>query len=241
MKTILVVDDDERMRRILWEMLRKRGFRVIKARDAVDAHRMLREGGLVDLVLLDINMPEVSGDAFNEVMQSFHYKTPVIVCSVLSIEEQSKRIPDARDYYDKSESFSVLIDKIDTAFTNERDYKEILIIDEDPHVRLVYRQLLMREGYCAVEAGDHPEISEFLQKHIDLILLDVAMPRISDLEFYAMMRKSYPNAKVIVLSVFSEDRQKVPAFKADDYFNKTESHNVLLGKIKRLIFKEGGS
>ncbi|MBL8012796.1 MAG: response regulator [Candidatus Omnitrophica bacterium] len=235
MKTIMVVDDDERMRRILWEMLRKRGFHVIKARDAVDAHHLLTEGGLVDLVLLDINMPEVSGDTFNEVIQSFHFKTPVIVCSVLPIEEQIRRIPDARDYYDKSESFDVLIDKIDTAFNLDRPDKAILIMDDDPDIRSLYCQLLAKAGYAALEAGDHPEIADFLQKQIDLILLDVAMPRISDLEFYATMRKAYPHAKVIVLSMFSEDRQKVPAFKADDYFHKTQESNVLLEKIKRLL------
>ena len=119
MKTILVVDDEERIRRILWEILRKKEFHVIKTKNVVEAHHLLKNGEKVDLVLLDINMPEVQGDTLNEVLQSFHYKTRVIVCSVLPIEEQSKRVPNATDYYDKSESFSVLTRKIDMVFKNE--------------------------------------------------------------------------------------------------------------------------
>ena len=127
MKTILVVDDEERIRRMLSLMLRRKGFHVIKVNDAIAAHQLLREGQKVDLVLLDINLPEIQGDTLNEILQSFHYKTRVIVCSVLPIEEQSKRIPNALDYYDKSESFSVLMHKIEMVFKNEMVYKKILL------------------------------------------------------------------------------------------------------------------
>lgn len=62
-------------------------------------------------------MPDLQGDELNQVIQVFHYKTRVIVCSVLPIEEQSRRIPDAVDYYDKSESFSSLMHKINAVLS----------------------------------------------------------------------------------------------------------------------------
>ena len=112
MGTILVVDDDEKINRMLTLILRRKGFDVIKAGDAPSAHEVLRSGRRIDLVLLDINMPGVQGDELNEILQSFHYKTRVMVCSVFPVEEQAKRIPGATDYYDKAESFSVLIGKV---------------------------------------------------------------------------------------------------------------------------------
>lgn len=238
MKRILVVDDDEKMRRILWEILRKKAFHVIKAKDAVEAQHLLREGENVDLILLDINMPEVQGDELNAVLQCFHYKTKIIVCSVLPIEEQTKRIPDAADYYDKSESFSVLLDKIDMAFKDELSYKKILIIDDNPQVRMLYRRLLMTAGYYPIDTGDNPASFRFLEnqiKNIDLILLDIAMPRISGRVFYEMIKRNYPQAKVIISSVISEDLQRSVIAEADDYYDKSDDYEVLLEKVNRLV------
>lgn len=240
MKTILVVDDEERIRRVFWEVLRRRGFHVIKVKDAMEAHQILNEGQKVDLILLDINMPEVPGDTLNEVLQTFFAKTKVIVCSVLPVEEQSKRIPNADDYHDKSESFNILLQKINRVFEDEspQNHKKILIIDDNPKIRLMYRRLLMAAGYYPIDTGDHPDSFRFLKsqvKNIDLFLLDIAMPRISGLEYFKMIREKYPEAKVIITSVFSEDQQKYLIFKADDYFDKSEDHKVLLGKVKNLI------
>lgn len=124
MGTILVVDDDEKINRMLTLILRRRGFEVIKAGDAASAHELLKSGRKIDLVLLDINMPSVAGDELNEVIESFHYKTRVLVCSVLPVEEQVKRVPHAADYYDKSESFSVLIGKVGRILNREVALKE---------------------------------------------------------------------------------------------------------------------
>ena len=238
MKTILLVDDEERIRRILGEILKQRGFNVMKANNAMEAHRLLKESGQVDLVLLDINLPEVGGDTLYDVMQSFHYKSRVIVCSVLPVEEQSKRILNAVDYYDKSESFAILLEKIDRVFGEGTALKKILIIDDDPQVRHLYRKLLKGAGYFPIDSGDHPETIRFLKRQleeIDLILLDIAMPRVSGLELYELIKKENPHAKVIISSVFSEEQQKFFIFNADGYFDKSRSHRDLLDKIKSLI------
>jgi len=238
MKTILIVDDEARFRVIFGQILERRGFHVITANDALQAHQILKETPKVDLVLLDINMPEIHGDILYEVMQSFHYKSRVIVCSVLPVEEQSRIIPDAVDYYDKSEDFLTLLQKIEMVFGKETFDKKILIIDDDAHIRSLYRKFLMRAGYFPIDVGDHPETFRFLRKqiqNIDLILLDIAMPNISGLEYFNMIREEYPQARVMVTSVFTEDQQRTFIRNADDYFDKSGSHKVLLEKVKCLL------
>ncbi len=121
MKTILIVDDQERIRQILSRVLTNEGFHVIKAKDAIEAHQLLKEGKKVDLMLLDINMPEVSGNTLYDVVQAFHYRTKVIVCSVLPMDEQSKKIPEAADYYDKTDDLSVLLKKIEGVFEKDKE------------------------------------------------------------------------------------------------------------------------
>lgn len=238
MKTILVVEDEDRMRRMLTLILRRKEYHVIKADSAIEAHRVLKEFPAIDLILLDINMPDVQGDVLNQVQQAFHYKKRVIVCSVLPVEEQRDRVPDAVDYYDKSESFSVLINKIETVFRNEKTSKKILIIDDEPKIRMMYRQLFLDAGYFPIDSGDRPETFAFLKKNIadiDLILLDIAMPKITGLEFYEMIKNKNPKTKIIISSVFSENQQKYLIYRADDYFDKSDSHKVLLKKVEALL------
>ncbi|MCB9757948.1 MAG: response regulator [Candidatus Omnitrophica bacterium] len=121
MKTILIVDDQTRIRQILGRVLMNEGFHVIKAKDAMQAQQVLKEGKKVDLMLLDINMPQVQGDTLYDVVQAFHYRTKVIVCSVLPMDEQSKKIPGAVDYYDKTDDLSILLKKIEEVFKKEEN------------------------------------------------------------------------------------------------------------------------
>ena len=63
METILVIDDELFMRRLCDDMLSLRGFKVLSAESAKDGLAVLERGG-IDVVLLDIMMPELSGIEF---------------------------------------------------------------------------------------------------------------------------------------------------------------------------------
>ncbi len=114
MKTILVVDDEEKIRSVYTKMLRREGFNVLDAADAEQANELLLKN-IVDLVLLDINMAEVDGTVLYDIAQTFHKKTRVIVASVYPVEDQKTLIIGAADYYDKSEGLQTLIQKVKTA------------------------------------------------------------------------------------------------------------------------------
>ncbi len=57
----MVVDDSSAMRAILTKQLRELGFDVVQASNGQEALRLLHEDGVVDLVLLDWNMPGMDG------------------------------------------------------------------------------------------------------------------------------------------------------------------------------------
>jgi two-component system cell cycle sensor histidine kinase/response regulator CckA len=66
-ETILLVEDDDAVREIAVGILERNGYRVLAARDGVDALRELRENGAdVDLLLTDVVMPRLSGSALAE-------------------------------------------------------------------------------------------------------------------------------------------------------------------------------
>ena len=117
MKRILIVDDEKKIRQIYSRLLIGEGFEVIEKSNAMEASEVLvREN--IDLVLLDINMPEVDGGVLYEVMQLFHKKTKVIVTSVYPLDEQRRLIAEAVDYYDKSQSMEMLMVKVKEALRN---------------------------------------------------------------------------------------------------------------------------
>lgn len=61
MRTVLVVDDEEPVRRFLRIALERDGLRVLAASDGAEAWRALEGGEPVDLVLTDVVMPELDG------------------------------------------------------------------------------------------------------------------------------------------------------------------------------------
>ena len=82
--TILVVDDDSVLRRLLATVLKLRGFEVLVAEDGVQALRILKEKGtLVDLVLADIIMPQMDGWALLEQLRNDYPQLPVILLTLI--------------------------------------------------------------------------------------------------------------------------------------------------------------
>ena len=111
MKKILIVDDEQRVRELYVRALGEEGYSVRDAADARKAFNIITREE-VDLVLLDIKLPEIDGKAMMDVIREFDFNLKVIVTSVYPIEKQKQMIPDAKSYYDKSQGLSCLLEKI---------------------------------------------------------------------------------------------------------------------------------
>lgn len=88
MTTVMIVDDSNALREIIAEMLRKSGMDVISAVDGVQALEKIEQVTQLDLVVLDIVMPNMNGyDLCRHIRK--HPKTqniPVVMCSSKSEE-----------------------------------------------------------------------------------------------------------------------------------------------------------
>lgn len=111
MKTILIVEDECRIRKVYGAILISAGYQVLEAKDAIVANEMLKEKD-VDLVLLDICLPDVTGDELFDVMGMFYQKVKVIVTSVYPLEKQKLMMMGAADYHDKSHGPDELLQKV---------------------------------------------------------------------------------------------------------------------------------
>ena len=81
--TILVVDDDSVLRRLLATVLKLRGFNVLVAEDGVQALEVLQHEDHVDLVLADIIMPQMDGWTLLERLKEHHPSVPVILLTLI--------------------------------------------------------------------------------------------------------------------------------------------------------------
>ena len=78
-KTVLVVDDDPTQRRLIQAVLEREGFAVVHSENGDDAIQRLMSGAAVDVVLLDLIMPGMSGQDTLAEMRSRGFNQPVIV------------------------------------------------------------------------------------------------------------------------------------------------------------------
>lgn len=84
----------------------------------------------------------------------------------------------------------------------------VLIIDDHAMVRAGLKQLLETEADIRVvgEAGDGVKGLELCKSlKPDVVVLDVAMPKMGGLEAIRLMRQSLPNLKIVILSMFSKE------------------------------------
>ena len=110
----------------------------------------------------------------------------------------------------------------------------ILIVDDNKEIVYSLGKLLEFEGYSILKAYDGMEALEVLEKEsIDLILLDVMMPRLNGLSTLMKIRESN-KIPVIILSAKTEESDKVSGLimGADDYISKPYNHAELIARVK---------
>ncbi len=118
-KRILVIDDEEAIRKIysrLFQAVGSTTFDVVTTSNAVEAANFLiRAPGPIDLVLLDIKIPNIDGREIFEIIREYDPNIKIIVASVYPIDKQREMLPQAADYYDKSEGALKLLEKVTNA------------------------------------------------------------------------------------------------------------------------------
>ena len=77
----------------------------------------------------------------------------------------------------------------------------VLVIDDEGEVRDSIRQVLGRVGF-AVDTADNGEtgVEVFFQRPVDVVIVDIIMPRSNGIEVIGKIRASFPGARIIAMS-----------------------------------------
>ena len=77
----------------------------------------------------------------------------------------------------------------------------ILVIDDEAPVRNMIRQTLEREGYEVADAGDGRQgMAQLRRQPVDLVITDILMPEQEGIETIRMLRKEFPQIKILAIS-----------------------------------------
>ncbi|MBC7958301.1 MAG: response regulator transcription factor [Vallitaleaceae bacterium] len=113
---------------------------------------------------------------------------------------------------------------------------KILIVDDDQDILELIEICLKHEGYEVVKASNGVEAVEKMDASVNLILLDVMMPRMDGIKTCIEIRKSY-NVPIIFLTAKTQDNDQILGLQvgADDYIKKPFTPTILIAKIKATL------
>ena len=115
--------------------------------------------------------------------------------------------------------------------------KTILIIEDEIRIRFLLKDYLLSEGFSVIEACDGEEgLKVFKNNNVDLILLDIMMPKIDGLTVLENIR-TVSDIPIILLTAKSQEEDKLYGYDigADDYITKPFSPKILVAKVKALL------
>jgi DNA-binding response OmpR family regulator len=119
----------------------------------------------------------------------------------------------------------------------------IVVVEDEPAIRRGVVDVLRAGGYEVVEAGDGVKgLAEASRPDVDLVLLDLMLPRKDGLEVLRELRQVRPAVPVIILTARGTEDDRVRGLKmgADDYVVKPFSARELLARVEAVLRRSLG-
>lgn len=120
----------------------------------------------------------------------------------------------------------------------EMQMVRILVVDDDKNTRRLLEAVLAAENYTVFTATNGEEALQVMDReHIDLVVLDIMMPKMDGYEFTRILRESNNNLPILMVSAkqLPEDRHRGFIVGTDDYITKPIDVEEMLLRIKALL------
>jgi len=253
---VLIVDDNQTNLTILKTQLEHWEMAPVTAKSGAEALNILLTDNNFQLVITDMEMPNMDGVGFTKELKLNNKDVPVIMLSSIG-DETKKKFPGLfSSILTKPVKLHHLCSSIQTAIN---DVKEILAEEKPTQIlsndfaqqnplkimvaedNLINQKLIIRIlnklGYEPDLAQNGLEVLEKLKsKSFDVILMDIQMPEMDGLEATGAVRKlSIPQPIIIAMTAnaMSEDRDICIKAGMDDYIAKPMKLQELVDKLKK--------
>jgi CheY-like chemotaxis protein len=256
-KTILIVDDNDTNLKVLTAQLEVWNLHAVSTRSAAEALALLKAGETFDMIITDMQMPEMDGLAFTRIIKKLYPQIPVILLSSVGNETQ-KNYP---NLFAATLTKPVKQHHLSMAIQNEFKHQQymdthgsktnsVLSVDfasENPITvlvaedNLINQKLIMRVlgklGLQPTLVNDGQEVLDELDKKMyDIILMDIHMPELDGLEATRRIRKieniDQPYIVAMTANAMPEDREECYAAGMDNYVSKPIKLELLVNVLR---------
>ena len=115
---------------------------------------------------------------------------------------------------------------------------KILVVDDEARMRKLVKDFLSIKGYKVLEAEDGEQAVDmfFKDKDIELIILDVMMPKMDGWQVCKTIRQ-YSQVPIVMLTARSDERDELMGFElgVDEYISKPFSPKILVARIEAIL------
>ncbi len=254
-ETILVVEDDTIVRKITERYLAQLGYTVLSAPGGPEAIETANgHKGKIDLLLTDVVMPEMGGRELFDKLSAEREELKVLYMSGYTDDAIVHHgvLDKGVIFLNKPFQKNSLAVKVRRALTNAPVTRQhdpaqkpespatILIIDDEETVREILTRVLRRLGHNVLPAsGGEEGLSIYGEKkdEIDLVIVDINMPKMSGIEVAGRLRSINP--KVTVIGSSGESDQDLNETKVkkifDGFIQKPYGINMLSAEVSRIL------
>ena len=117
---------------------------------------------------------------------------------------------------------------------------KILVVDDEEHIRILYREELADAGYEVETARDARDAEKKIEQfHPDLITLDIRMPGMDGIEFLRKFREKDKSTPVILCTAYADYKQDFRVWSSEAYVIKSSDVAPLKNTIREVLEKSG--
>jgi DNA-binding response OmpR family regulator len=263
MSKILIIDDDGIVRDALTVFLSRAGHQVFTASDGANGVITFKNSQ-PDLVILDRDLPVMSGSVVFKNIREVSAKVPVIILTGYDTPEDAEAYlrDGAASFLSKGDGLSNVLAEIDRVLgikknaspPIERRHAEpraagpakglVLVADDDDAIINVLNRFLTAAGYEVLTAADGQKAAELARaRKPDIALLDIFMPKMDGLEVLRELFTELPETGFMMITGNEDEEVAKTCLNsgAFDYIQKPVNLDILGNIIKvRLLMQKNG-
>ncbi len=239
--TILVIDDELEVRKVLHNYLTKQGYQVEMAESGEEGLQLAKKV-LPDVIILDVMMPKMDGWEVLTYLKSERElaSIPVIILSMMEDKNVAYSLG-ASDYLIKPitrEQLSKVIQKYH--FSSNESAPLIMVIDDDQVNRDMMERIIRKADFRVCKIDDGWLALEYIKEKQKpaVILLDLQMPEMDGFEFVVRLQQHISESIPIIVftakDITLEDRIRLESV-ATILQKGSYSNEELIGEINKLI------
>jgi len=116
----------------------------------------------------------------------------------------------------------------------------ILVVEDEQLMLCLLKRTFSQQGYEVLTAADGEEAIEVYRSHkeeIDVVLLDIGLPKISGADGFLKMKEEKPDVRVVIASGYLEPQVKVEMLRAGGkhFFSKPYIFHEMIDAVERLL------